>query len=248
MDYTNRFDGKGEIYAKARPKYAEKLFDYIKNDLKIPAGSVFADVGSGTGIFARQLIDRGYRVFAVEPNADMRRKAEEELNGNGNFTSVRGSDENMNLPGNSVDCISAAQSFHWFNPEAFKKECRRVLKPGGKIFIVYNSKVDSAECTKALAELNYKYSPDFHGFSNGMSGEKCLFFFSKNGVVFRTDNTLIYDRQGYVNRALSSSYSLKESDENYSGYLKGLNEIFDTFSKDGFISIPNETVTYTGEL
>ena len=248
MDYTNRFDGKGEIYAKARPKYAEKLFDYIKNDLKIPAGSVFADVGSGTGIFARQLIDRGYRVFAVEPNADMRRKAEEELNGNGNFTSVRGSDENMNLPGNSVDCISAAQSFHWFNPEAFKKECRRVLKPGGKIFIVYNSKVDSAECTKALAELNYKYSPDFHGFSNGMSSEKCLFFFSKNGVVFRTDNTLIYDRQGYVNRALSSSYSLKESDENYSGYLKGLNEIFDTFSKDGFISIPNETVTYTGEL
>ncbi len=248
MDYTNRFDGRGEIYAKARPKYAEKLFDYIKNDLKIPAGSVFADVGSGTGIFARQLIDCAYRVFAVEPNADMRRKAEEEMNGNCNFTSVEGSDENMNLPENSVDCISAAQAFHWFNHEAFGKECRRVLKPGGRVIIVYNSNVESAGCTKALAELNYKYSPDFCGFSNGISGEKCLSFFSKNGVVFRTDNTLIYDRQGYINRALSSSYSLKENDENYGGYLRGLNEIFDTFSKDGFISIPNETVAYTGEL
>lgn len=246
--YTNRFDGKGEIYAKARPKYAEKLFDYIKNDLKITEGSVFADVGSGTGIFTKQLIDCGYRIFAVEPNRDMRRKAEEKLNGNENFTSVAGSEKKTNLPENSVDCVSAAQAFHWFNPEAFKKECRRILKPGGKVFIVYNSKTESAECTMALAELYYKYSPDFHGFSNGMSGEKCLSFFSKNGVVFRTDNTLTYDRQSYVNRILSSSYSLKDGDEKYDDYLKGINAVFDKFSKDGFILIPNETVAYIGEV
>lgn len=51
MDYTNRFDGKGEIYAKARPKYAAGLFDYLQNTLGITAGHVFADVGSGERVF-----------------------------------------------------------------------------------------------------------------------------------------------------------------------------------------------------
>lgn len=45
MTRTNRFDGKGEIYAKARPKYAAELFDYLKNVLNIPAGRVFAYIG-----------------------------------------------------------------------------------------------------------------------------------------------------------------------------------------------------------
>ena len=92
MDHTSRFDGKGEIYAKARPKYAAELFGYLKNTMNIGAGSVFADVGSGTEIFAEQLLECGYKVFAVEPNGDMRKKAEEKLSRNENFVSVSGSD------------------------------------------------------------------------------------------------------------------------------------------------------------
>ena len=72
MNYNNRFDGMGEIYAKARPKYAEGLFDYLENTIGAVSGSVFADVGSGTGIFTEQLLHRGYKVFAMEPNGDMR--------------------------------------------------------------------------------------------------------------------------------------------------------------------------------
>ncbi|MCI5537610.1 MAG: hypothetical protein PUG93_06565 [Oscillospiraceae bacterium] len=67
-------------------------------------------------------------------------------------------------------------------------------------------------------------------------------------IFFDIGSTLTYDRLGYVNRLLSSSYSLKESDEKYGEYLKEINAIFDRFSKDGFISIPNETVAYIGEV
>ena len=67
MRYMDRFDGKGELYAKARPNYAAALFEYLKADPVLPAGSVFADVGAGTGIFSAQLLDCGYKVFAVEP-------------------------------------------------------------------------------------------------------------------------------------------------------------------------------------
>lgn len=95
MDNTKRFDGRSELYAKGRPQYAA---EYLKNTLGAEAGSVFADVGSGTGIFTAQLLERGYRVFAVEPNRDMREKAEERLSRNANFLSVNGSDGSMGIP------------------------------------------------------------------------------------------------------------------------------------------------------
>ena len=248
MNYTNRFDGKGELYAKARPKYALGLFDYLKTTLNIPAGSVFADVGSGTGIFTEQLLNCGYKVYAVEPNEDMRRKAEEKLSTDENFISVNGSDVDMNLPDNSVDYTTAAQAFHWFDAEAFRRECRRALKPGGRVIIIYNSRDERAACTKALSDLRHKYNPEFHGFSNGMSHEKCVAFFADECDIFRADNTQTYDRQGYINRVLSSSYSLKEGDDRYEEYLKDINKIFDTFSADGFITIPTETIAYIGTV
>lgn len=248
MDYTNRFDGKGEIYAKARPKYAAALFKYFRNTLRIPAGSAFADVGYGTGIFTEQLLHCGYRVFAVEPNADMRKQAEEKLSGCEGFHSVSGSDADMKLPDHSVDYITAAQAFHWFDAEAFRRECRRVLKPGGKIILVYNSRDENAACTRALAALRQNFTPEFHGFSNGISDDACRAFFAGSCGVFRADNTQVYDRQSYLNRVLSSSYSLKESDARYAEYLKEINGIFDRFSTDGRISVPTETVAYIGEV
>lgn len=248
MDYKNRFDGKGEIYAKARPKYAPELFDYMKNTLNIPAGSIFADIGSGTGIFTGQLLDSGYKVFAVEPNADMRKMAEEKLSYDKNFVSVNGSEANMNLPANSVDYITVAQAFHWFDFEDFRKECRRVLRPGGKVIIVYNSKDEKAGCTKALSGLRYKYNPDFHGFSNGISDEKCIAFFAGKCNIFRTDNKQIYDRQGYINLVLSSSYSLEEGDDGYAQYLEEINGIFDMYAVEDIIAVPTETVAYIGTV
>lgn len=109
MDNTTRFDGKSEIYAAARPSYATELFDYIKNTLLIPKGSIFADIGSGTGIFSEQLLLSGYRVYAVEPNADMRKKAEEKLSKYNGFISLDGTDSNTPLSERCADCITAAQ-------------------------------------------------------------------------------------------------------------------------------------------
>lgn len=253
MDNTNRFDGKGEIYSKARPKYAEVFFENLKKALNIPDGSVFADIGSGTGIFTGQLLDRGWRVFAVEPNADMRKKAEEKLSRNKNFISVNGSDKNFNLPDNSVDFLTAAQAFHWFDPAAFRAECRRVLKPGGKVILVYNSRDENADCTKALADLRRRYCPEFHGFSNGISEEKCVAFFNGKCEIFRAGNTQYYDRNGYIERVLSSSYSLNENDkardeQKYNSYINEINRIFDDFSENGIIVVPTNTVAYAGSV
>ncbi len=246
MDNSKRFDGKGALYAKARPKYAAALFDYFQDTLHVPAGSVFADVGSGTGIFTEQLLHCGYRVFAVEPNADMRRQAERRLSQNENFRSVSGSDADLKLPDHSVDYITAAQAFHWFNAGAFRQECRRVLAPGGRVILVYNSRDETAACTRALAALRRKFNPAFRDFSNGIGDEQCRAFFAGDCEVFRADNSQVYDRQGYLDRVLSSSYSLQESDGRYAAYLEGIHAIFDRWAQNGRIVIPTATVAYVG--
>lgn len=246
MDNTKRFDNMGELYEKARPKYAEKLLDYMKNTLNLNRGVKIADIGSGTGIFTEQLLKKGCFVYAVEPNADMRKKAEAKLSYSENFRSVAGSAQDTCLSNESVDYITCAQAFHWFDADDFKKECKRILKPGGKVIIVYNLRDESAECTKALFKLRRKYNPDFKGFSNGISDEAIRKFFDNKCEVFKCENNFTYDRQSYVNRVLSSSYSLKENDDKYDEYLKDINYIFDSFSADGKITVPNFTAAYIG--
>lgn len=248
MSNTKRFDGKGEIYAKARLGYPSELLDYVKNTLHFDEGSTFADIGSGTGIFSELLLNGGYHVYAVEPNADMRMKAEEKLGNRKDFVSVIGTDSSATLPELSVDCVTTAQAFHWFDVEAFKAECRRILKPDGKVIIIYNTRDETAECNKALADIHRKYCPDFQGFSKGMNEGKCLAFFNGDCKTFRTDNSRIYDRQGFINRALSSSYSLRDGDKNYAEYLSEIIRLFDDFATDGTLTVPIFTVAYAGHV
>lgn len=177
----------------------------------------------------------------------MRKMAEEKLSGNKDFISVDGTDGNTNLFDQSVDFITTAQAFHWFNADVFRSECHRILKPNGKIIIVYNSRDKNSGCSKALAELRRKYNPEFHGFSNGISDEKCRSFFDGNCEVFCTDNSQHYDRDAYINRVLSSSYSLCEKDERFTEYLEEINKLFDRFEENGIITVPTYTVAYIGK-
>lgn len=248
MENTNRFDGRSEAYARGRPKYAEGLFDYMERTLGIAAGSTFADVGSGTGIFTSQLLRRGYRVFAVEPNAGMREHAEEKLAGHEGFVSVNGTADATRLPARSVDHLTAAQAFHWFEPETFRRECRRIVKPRGYVMLVYNSRDKNAPCARALAELQRRYAPDFRGFSHGMTDEKCAAFFGGGCTVYRAGNTQHYVRQSYIDRVLSSSHSPRAGDAGYEAYLSEVCAIFDTFSVNGRLAVPADTVAYIGRV
>ncbi len=248
VNNTERFSGKGEIYAKARPKYSEKLFEYLKENYGLTEDSIVADIGSGTGIFTQSLLEIGCRVFAVEPNEDMRKRAEEKLCSYENFISSDGTADRTSLADNIADFVIAAQAFHWFDADKFKAECKRILKKDAVVIIAYNSRDNEAECTKALYELRKKFNPDFHGFSNGINDEKCRSFFENSCDVFKVDNSQIYDRDGYKNRVLSSSYSLKEGDEKYEEYLAEINEIFNKFSSDEKMTVPTYTVAYIGKI
>ena len=87
MDNLNLFSDKADNYVKARPSYAPALLDKLE-EYGLKKGSAVADIGSGTGIFTRQLLDKGAKVFAVELNDKMRQKAETSLEKFNNFISV----------------------------------------------------------------------------------------------------------------------------------------------------------------
>ncbi len=97
MDTTKKFDGHASAYTAGRPSYAKELIDCLYGRYGLSETSLIADIGSGTGKFAAHLLERGSKVFCVEPNDDMRKTAEAELAGYRNFYSVRGDAKHTGL-------------------------------------------------------------------------------------------------------------------------------------------------------
>lgn len=246
VDNTKKFSGKAEVYRKVRPTYAPELMIFLAKEWGVGPGTMVADIGSGTGIFTAQLLDLGATVFAVEPNADMRAIAEADLGDRDGFFSVDGTAEATGLPENSVDFVSAATAFHWFDPILFKQECARILKPGGKVALVWNWNELNEEVHQARDLVYRKYCTGFVGFSGGHKSQpeiKEAFFDGQMGVL-RFPNPIEYDKERFVGRLLSSSYSITDENPDYQAYRSELEDIFDRLSVDGFISMPQETVLY----
>lgn len=115
MDSKERFTDRVDAYVKYRPTYPKEAIDYLYDTVGFRPLSEVADVGAGTGIFSKLLVERGSRVTAVEPNRAMREAAERTLGGEPNFRAVPGAAEATGLADRSVDFIVCAQSFHWFD-------------------------------------------------------------------------------------------------------------------------------------
>jgi len=249
-----KFDGKGSIYARNRPSYPQEFIDFLYADIGVNANSIVADIGSGTGKLTRLLLERGSKVFAVEPNADMRANAEADLRNYDRFFSINGKAENATLDDCSIDFVTVATAFHWFDKQAFKAECRRILKKDGKVIIVYNSRDEESDLVKCLYKVNEKYCPDFKGFTgSGMllrhdSAGFFSDFFTDDYLVKIIENNLVYNERGFVERSLSSSYALKEGDACFLEYVKELSSLFQEHSMNNELVMPNITHGYVGTV
>ncbi len=247
---VEKFTGKASIYEKYRPEYPKTFIDYLYTDMGFGTSSVIADVGSGTGILAKQLLDRGSKVFGVEPNEDMRRKAETMLKDYKNYSSIDGTAENTKLTDKCANYITVAQAFHWFDAAAFKRECRRILKPEGLVVLVWNSRVaDSAQVIETAA-ICKKYCPDFKGFSGGTEGmsERISDFFNSSYQELCFENNISYDLEGFIGRNLSASYAPSEKQPDFNNFVKAIIELFDKYSLNGRLTLPNLTKGYIGKV
>ena len=249
-----RFTGKADVYKKFRTSYPKELIDYLYSKIGFSRDSTIADIGSGTGIFSRLLLERGSNVYCVEPNDDMRQVAENELRnfaGYKNFISIKATAENTGLPEKSIDFITAAISFHWFNRTAFSIECHRILKDDGKVVLIYDIG-DKTEFIKKYLDIWEKYRLDSkQPYITGEPPEDIRNFF-QNSVCDEMSfiNDIVWTRDSFIGRVLSRSYSpTKNNNPNeYYGLINELGILFDDYSIDGIINDPHFTKSYIGKV
>src|SRR5687768_7090137 len=153
MDPTARFSDRVADYVRTRPGYPAGVLDLLRAETGLTAGMTVADVGSGTGLSAEMFLKNGNPVIGVEPNADMRAFGDALLAAYPNFRSVAGTAEETTLPDRSVDLVVAGQAFHWFDRARARAECRRILRPGGFVALLWNTRrVDATPFLRAYEE------------------------------------------------------------------------------------------------
>jgi SAM-dependent methyltransferase len=129
------FDRAARDYDRGRPGYPAAAIELLCDRLGVRPDRRLLDVGAGTGKLTRELAARGAEVVAVEPTAGMRRELHAALP---DVEVLAGTAEAVPLPDASVDAITAAQAFHWFDVDRALPELHRVLRPDGVLGVVFN--------------------------------------------------------------------------------------------------------------
>jgi ubiquinone/menaquinone biosynthesis C-methylase UbiE len=252
QDSTQRFSNRVSNYVKYRPSYPAEVINYVSKKCCLDKGTKIADVGSGTGIFSELLLDKGYTVYGVEPNKDMRLSAEEQFKDNKSFISVNGTAEDTCLNERSIDLVVCAQAFHWFDPVKTAKEFKRILKDDLKyIALIWNNRLtQNDEFAKAYDQLlddkGLDYKEVNHQHLKGVNFED----FYKDGkyTLTKFPNQQIFDYDGLAGRAFSSSYVPAQDTVAGLEFAKLLKAIFDKFQSNNRVVVKYETEVYLGRL
>lgn len=225
---TEKFTGKAQAYANARPGYPDAAIDYIRE--LVPQDAIFADIGAGTGKFTELLARYRYDIYAVEPNADMREQLIATLSHFQNVKIITGAAESTTLPDCSVDVITCAQALGWFNLNAFRTECRRIGKSGVTVFSIYNE-----------IPPGDNYIPN----NNRLTSKRATELFFKNPAVREFPNPVFYTRDKWFQSMASISDNPQPSDSGYDSHIAEMNEIFDCESLDGLVRREFVTKVYS---
>lgn len=248
---TERFSDRVADYVKYRPGYPAAVLDLLSRECGLKPAASVADIGAGTGIFTRLLLQSGAQVFAVEPNADMRAAAETALAGHPGFRSIAGEAGNTTLPPASVDLITAAQAFHWFDRDQARAEFARILKPDGQVALIWNEReVDTTPFLQAYEQLLLDYAPEYGivDHRNITPADVAAFFHPHQIKLASFAYQQQFDYAGLKGRLLSSSYAPNAGHPNHEPMLRQLNRLFDRFQQDRQVVWHYQTRVFYGHL
>jgi SAM-dependent methyltransferase len=251
-DPVARFDDRVDDYVRHRPGYPPALIAILQETCGLRPGCDAADVGSGTGKLTELLLAAGARVHAVEPNAGMRAAAERLLGRLPGFVSVDGRAEATGLPGASVDLVTAAQAFHWFDRTAAHAEFHRILKPRGMVALVWNERDrDGSAFLRDYEDCLGRFSVDYTEVDHRHTASQehlSEFFGPARFGEAEIPNRQDLDLEGLQGRYLSSSYALPRGHPRFDDAMAALSEIFDRYARDGRVRIDYRTRLYRGRL
>ncbi|WP_191487813.1 class I SAM-dependent methyltransferase [Pseudomonas sp. FEN] len=158
------FSAEAKTYAHGRPDYPAELLPWLRDSLGVVPGGQAIDLGAGTGKFTRLLAATGATVTAIEPVEAMRAELVARLP---EVRALSGTAQAIPLESQFADALLCAQAFHWFAHEAALAEIHRVLKPGGRLGLVWNVRDESVDWVAAITRIITPYEGDTPRFHSG---------------------------------------------------------------------------------
>jgi SAM-dependent methyltransferase len=246
-----RFSGRVSDYVRYRPDYPEEVVREILRRTSTPKGASAADIGSGTGIFTRLLLEAGLRVSGVEPNAQMRQAAEALLTGWAGFASRDGTADATGLPDRSVSLVTAAQAFHWFDPPPTREEFRRILVPGGWVVLLWNDRrLTGTPFLEEYESLLVEHGVDYTAVDHKrVDGERITSFFqNERWQRFQVSNAQVLDGDGLLGRVNSCSYVPAPDHPGFAPMQEAFRDLFVRSADGGVVRIEYDVDVYLGQL
>lgn len=234
LERAASFGSVADAYERARPGYPDDAVGWLAGDE--PCDVV--DLGAGTGKLTRSLVARGHRVTAVEPLGEMLAQLEFAVPG---AIALRGSAEEIPLPDGSADVVTCAQAFHWFDHEVALREIARVLRPGGRLALVWNTRDDSQGWVAELTDTvigRREFRKGGVVAATASIGEGGLY-----GPVAHASfaHVQLLGREELVELVRSRSQCAVLSEEERRPVLDHVGKLFDAHSRDGMLAMPYVT-------
>lgn len=235
-------------YAAARPDYPLALFETLKTICAPTAGVTVADIGAGTGLLTQGLLDHGYNVVAVEPNPGMRQAADHLLGRRNGYRSVAGNAESIPLETASVQLITAAQAFHWFDPERARAEFLRVLAPAGQVALIWNDRILDEPVNAALDEVSLEYGGEKRAALVACENRQYVprFFGIAEPRQFSWPHQQSLTVERFLSLIFSRSYIPTRNTPDGLKVAERIHELFHRFARNGVVTIPYHTVAIIG--
>ncbi|NEP91129.1 MAG: class I SAM-dependent methyltransferase [Okeania sp. SIO2C2] len=246
MNPLNRFSDRAEDYAQYRPNYPKEAITLMISGFENPSELLAADIGAGTGIGSRMLAEQGINVIAIEPNLKMKNAAQSHP-----LIEFReATAEATNLPNESVDLVTCFQAFHWFNLEPTLQEFHRILKPSGKLALLWNNWNREDGFTKENSNLMKQICKHHSNTkkkrrSSIASIEKSSYFVNFQHSTFTHRQEL--DLPGLIGRIMSSS-SVPNQGYEREQIMANLKALYERWvDKKGLVYLLYRTELYVAE-
>jgi len=239
--HAERFTGLAGTYARFRPSYPTAAFNAMLEGLARDGRAIAAvDVGCGTGISTRLLAAAGARVVGVDCNADMLDEARRDGESSTAITWHRAAAEATGLESGGFDLVLCAQAFHWFDQPMALAEFARLLRPHGRLALLWNIRDGSDPFTAAYSRIIAaeadRVDPTMRDAREALDAAiwNSVLFEGARRLEFDSPQPL--DEEGVLGRALSASYFPREKPRR-SELLEALRAAFREHARGGVATL-----------
>lgn len=227
QEHAQSFARDAGGYDAHRPGYPDATVRWLLDDARD-----VVDAGAGTGKLAAALAAHGARVTAVDPLPEMLAVLRENIPG---VTALEGTGEDLPVPSGSADLVTFAQAWHWVDPERATAEALRVLLPGGRLGLVWNTRDESVPWVAELSAAMHRGLHEAQAFEPTLGAGLEL-------VATREERWVQpLDRAGLLALATTRSYYLTLDDAGRAAMLDRVAAVLDAHADEVAAGLPYVT-------